>query len=380
MMDGSKSLEQHATLTLDADQFRRALAFASSAAHRRNTIPVLGRVLAKVADGTITLSGTDLDVEATQSLACDGDAAAFDFTLDPHLVLGLLKDQSGPFTMDMAGDVLSLDAGGMTAKFRYLIPAADFPPLPLETTRRATEANPDPQQDPLLIGSFSAQLPRKALLAVLPSSSTKETRYYLNGAYLHRQDGEGLRAVSTDGHKLSKYCTHADWPFEPAILPTKTVRILCAMLAAAGDTAVEIAQMGLRMRFTLDADARCIVTKVIDGTFPDYTRVTPSADRPVDISVSLSGAALRRFPALGRAPALKLAGDLGTMSISDFDDTDFTQTLVGRGAPFGLNLNYLKAFIGPKDVARIDGHGANDPFLVLNDDPNLTRIIMPMAV
>ncbi|MBL4929365.1 DNA polymerase III subunit beta [Fuscibacter oryzae] len=371
------------SVTVDAAALRNALAFARSIVERWNTIPILGLVrLTYDIEGLLHIEATDLDIEGRIEIEATGDYG-FDAMLDPRFLGGLVQFHSGPVTISrVEADILTVEAGDMTARLREICPVTDWPVR--DDLPGWTEAS-----------AVGEAVLHKAISHAMASISTEETRYYLNGIYLHglgEKDGTPLRLVSTDGHRMTVYDTDVAWPHLAAIVPSKTAKLLHWRLLKGGNGAIAITSQvayhkdkdgkekpwAARLRFA--GNGWAITSKMIDGTYPDYTRVIPS---PVeDIAVTLNYTALRRFPHLDRfrAQAVEINPDAGRMSIRDPEGTVVSMPCVGKGKPFGLNLRYLKDFARSSGTVRITGSTDKDPFRVLSEDPALTQVIMPMRV
>lgn len=363
--------------TCHAAALKRALAFASQAVERRNTIPILGMVLVECDGEAITVTGTDLDIECRAGTIALEGSDALSFTISPKLLGGLLRWAEGVVTISRAGDMLTITADDVTAEVRELCPVPDWPEF------KAGE----PVGLPIAIAEAKLH---KAMAATIACISTEETRYYLNGIYLHDQ-GKGLRMVATDGHRMAIYDTGEGWGLPDAILPRKTAGLLFRCLKAGGNQPVTVcATLGTQAanvvkpqatvaRFEFRGDGWRIRSKIIDGTFPDYTRVVPSA--PANIRATITAAALRRFPPTNeRSCAIKIDPAAGRMSYRSHDGITVSMPVQGDGPPAGFNLGYLRAFAEKAGTIRIEGASAGDPFRVLTDDPALLQVLMPMRV
>ncbi|MCD8491931.1 MAG: DNA polymerase III subunit beta [Geovibrio sp.] len=180
--------------SIDRAALLRALNHVQSVVERRNTIPILSNVLLKVEDGTLTLTATDMDLEINESVAAQidkpGATTAPAHTLH-DIVRKLPDDGMVDIELNAEGTQMTVQAGRSRFKLSCL-PVADFPAI------SAGE----------LPGTFG--IPAADLRALIDRTkfamSTEETRYYLNGIYLHAADNGGvpvLRAVATDGHRLA---------------------------------------------------------------------------------------------------------------------------------------------------------------------------------
>lgn len=377
-MDGGTLTVAH-TATVDAAELRPALTFVMQSLQRWNATPVLGMVLLRAEGDTLTLECTDLDNRARMTIPAELTGPAFSATLQPLILRDMIRDHHGPVVLSVAGpdedQQMRITAGDLTARLRLLASAADWPAAPDSGAFGA----------PLSIGA--AQL-AKALRIVQPCISTELTRYYLNGAYLHAQDGK-LRAVATDGHRMAVYdMPEVAWPLPAIILPTAALRLLCgrleynanAVVQISADITTERSGAAYVRHLQIAGDDWRLICKTIDGTYPDYTRVIPAESTA--ITVTLSHAALTRFPrsALNGNRIIKIDPDGGRMIATSVDKDEFVMPVQGAGEAFGMNIEYLKEFTRRAGIVRLRSSGKKDPFRVQTEDPHLLQIIMPAAV
>jgi DNA polymerase-3 subunit beta len=240
-----------------------ALALVNKAIERRSTIPILQNILLSYEPGTLTLVGTDLDCELRASLACTAQGAG-SFTLPAgtlHDAVRKMPDGAEIRIEAEDGTFATIAAG--RSRFRMqILPAADFPGMSgIEGANRF---------------ALPAQALGRMLATIAFAISTEETRYYLNGIHWHVDDAH-LNAVATDGHRLAKFPVPlpdgaAGMP--AIIIPRRTVGLLKSLLGDKGDVMVEVSAG--KIRFVTDEGT--LLSKLIDGTFPDYRRVIPQAN------------------------------------------------------------------------------------------------------
>lgn len=347
-----------------ASELRTAVRTASGAVQRRNTVPILGAVLVRVSADEIAITGTDLDTEVRAIIPAENDGPDFAFTISPRLLGDLLCYADGAVTMQRDGDLIRIEADGVTAEVRELCPVTDWPAFRFERAGAV---------------EIGEAILHKALSAVTMCISNEETRYYLNGVYMH-DAGEGLITVATDGHRLSKYETGEAWGIPALILPLEAAKLLLARLRPSGDGTVSVQYTdGDAPRLWFAGDGWRIRCKTIDGKFPDYTRVIPG---PSDsIEVTLTADALRRMPISRSAYAIKIEPGNGRMSVCDvMAEAMVTMPVHGRGISFGMNGRYLRDFANYSGTIRVSGASSGDPFRILSDDPRLLQVLMPMRM
>ena len=370
-------------LTLERAAFFTSLAHVQGVVERRNTIPILSNVLLEVADDRLTLTATDLDiavVEKVPAKVSKGGATTVAAGTLADIVRKLPDGAEIELTYNGADQRLALRAGRFSTALSCL-PKEDFPVM---------------AKGELPVGfTVSSKDLRRLIDKTRFAISTEETRYYLNGVYLHAGSSEGvavLRAVATDGHRLAR--VEMPLPAGAAgmpgvIIPRKTVNELRKLLDLA-DAQVQIALSDTKIRFTF-GDVE-LVSKLIDGTFPDYERVIPQGnDRVMEVDVATFAKAVDRVATIAteksRAIKLSLDRDTLTLSATSPEHGSASEELsVGYGAQaleIGFNSKYVLDI-----AAQIEGENAR---FLLNDaaSPTLVRdtgddgalyVLMPMRV
>lgn len=350
------------TAQVDAAEFRTAVKLVAQACEHRSSIAILGHILLEARRDKLVLTATDLDVRIAVTIAAQ-TGRPFKTTLNSRTLGQLLAGADSVVTLTKDKDLLTIDAAPVTAMFRDVCPAEDFPE-PVSATDLTNVEIPE--------GTLQA-----ALQACRPCISTEPTRYYLNGIYLH-DTGAGLIAVATDGHRLARYESGAQWGIEPVILPTPTVDILRGRLRAGGNASIKVSQSVTARHVVFHGDDWTLTSKVIDATYPDYMRVIPPEDTTFD--VTLSASALRRLPKLGREAA-EIAPEAGKITVkAQSQNLTLQLPISGKGKPTGFNLGYLRGFAIAAGTIRVTGPGPGHPHRILTEDPKLLQVLMPMRV
>ena len=353
-------------VTIERTALLKALGHVHRIVERRNTIPILSNVLIEAADGRLALKSTDLDLEATESAPADV-AQAGASTVPAHVIYDIVRKlpEGAQVSLELAGETGQLLLrSGRSRFFLQSLPASDFPDL---TTGEFTHKF-------LLPAVELKRLIDNAQFAI----STEETRYYLNGIYFHTIDIGGatlLRAVATDGHRLARVETPA--PAGAAgmpgvIAPRKAVSEIQKLLEdMTQEVVVEISTAKARFQF---GDVK-LTTKLIDGTFPDYSRVIPSHnDKRVTVDKEPFQRAVDRVSTIsserGRAIKLAIADNRMTLSVNNPDsgsaseeiEVDYDSTPI----EIGFNARYLL------DIAQ---QLSGDTALIKLSDPGSPTII-----
>jgi DNA polymerase-3 subunit beta len=297
-------------LKADRATLIKALAHVQSVVEKRNTIPILANVMLRVADGKLTLTATDMEIaivediaaSASRNGACTAPAATL-YEIVRKLPEGAEIELDHP-----GGDgQLALRAGRFATKL-VVLPVDDFPSM---------TAGSLPHKFAL-----PAQILRGLIDRTRFAISTEETRYYLNGIYIHAietEDGWRLRAVATDGHRLAR--VEEDLPegaksMPGVIVPRKTVNELRKLLDESSDS-ISVALSDTRIQFTIGTVT--LTSKLIDGTFPEYERVIPqSNDKVLRVGKQDFANAVSRVAAISsersRPVKLSLSRDLLVLS------------------------------------------------------------------
>lgn len=403
---------------LRAGTLRAALKDVAGVVDGRNTIPILDCVALSVGGqseglGVIQLTASDLDIWVTRTVASDDSgqpdsrewragSAPFACAVSARALTAALAEIDGDAMVgiELVESRLEIRAG--RARFRLpSLPLDDFPmPPPVHET----------------ITSWSMPCTRLAdtFAAVEHAISSDETRYYLNGIYLHPEALE-LRAVATDGHRLARLAL--DVPdgaasLPPVIVARKTVVLLDRLLASAAKGAGEGAPphvevtaecSGRRLRFELPAgDAGesggelTIVAKTIDGTFPDYTRVIPdSPPHRFTIDRGVLAEAVKRVSALAdgktRIVRAELAADRLTLSASSPDLGDASEELpcayAGPDIAIGFDARYWRDALAAiaSDLVAMRFTDAQAPVRIAGwvdgeEVGGLVQVLMPVRV
>ncbi len=371
-------------LAIERAVLLKALAHAQSVVERRNTIPILSNIRLEAADdGTLRLTATDMDLEAVESVSADIEAAGAT-TAPAHVLYDICRKlpEGSTATLDATGDAGRLSIACGRIHFRLpCLPPEDFPAM----------SGGDFSHGFALPASELRRLIDKTGFAI----STEETRYYLNGVYVHGADADGapvLRAVATDGHRLARVDSErpdgaGDMP--GVIVPRKTVGELRKLVDEI-DGAVRVELSDAKIRFAFDTVV--LTSKLIDGTFPDYERVIPrDNDKTLEMETAGFVQAVDRMAAIStdKSRSIKLAIEPGrlVLSANSPDSASGEEELpvdyAGPAIEIGFNSRYVlemaRNFDGEK--IRFQMADAVSPTIV-NDtsDDRTLYVLMPMRV
>lgn len=370
-------------LTLEQPQLANLINSPTSVVEAKNTIPILGHIKVTATGDTVSAMATDLDIEAVTISAMHVDEPG-EFTVPAKPFDAIIKrlPKSSLVTLEYSGASLAISAG--RSKFNLqTLPADEFPKL----------GNNEFDHTSTISADVFSTLLQKTKFAM----STEETRYYLNGVYLHNDDAGDLIAVATDGHRLAKmtyagdvdvYSGRNDDDRGGVIIPRKTVDRLAKILEdVEGDVTLETSETKLRVT----GDGFQIVSKVVDGTFPDYTRVIPTGLKhtmSVDAKEfsAASGSVAAVADSKSRAVRLVVNADtcalIGRGAVGDAE-SEVSVEYDGEPLEIGFNSAYLADMMSQAGggVVRMMLGKPGDPALVRFDEcEEFVGVVMPMRV
>jgi DNA polymerase-3 subunit beta len=369
-------------VTVERAELLKSLAHVHRVVERRNTIPILANVLMRTDARGLALKATDLDIEIIETIPAEvGQEGAT--TVPAHTIYDIVRKlpEGSQVQIETSGDRGTLTVRAGRSRFALqTLPENDFPDIAAgEMSHRFV----------LPAGEFK-RLVDKTQFAI----STEETRYYLNGIYLHVAEAAGpvLRAVATDGHRLAQAEIAA--PAGTAgmagvIVPRKAVAEIQRLLDdAEAEITVELSTAKIRLLL----DRVVLTSKLIDGTFPDYGRVIPVGnDKTLVVDKAGFASAVDRVSTVaserGRAVKLSIAEGKLTLSVTNPDSGSATEEIeVEYGSEpldIGFNSRYLLDI-----AAQIEGETAElkladpgSPTLVQDPERRgALYVLMPMRV
>lgn len=370
-------------ISIERATLLKAVAQAQSVVERRNTIPILANVLIEAEGSTVSLRATDLDIEVTDkapAMVERGGATTVNAVMLHEIVRKLPDGALVQLADDGTAGRLTVQAGRSTFSLATL-PREDFP-IMASSEYAANFTAP---------AGVLRRLFDKSKFAI----STEETRYYLNGVYMHvatGEDGPVLRCVATDGHRLARI----DAPLPDGaqgmpgvIVPRKTVGELRKLLED-DESKIAVSVSETKIRFATPAIT--LTSKVIDGTFPDYSRVIPTANtRRLEVDAAEFAKAVDRVATVSsersRAVKMQLDEDRLILSVNAPDSGAAEEELaVAYGderLEIGFNAKYLLEIASQVDRenAVFLFNSSGDPTLMREgNDTSAVYVVMPMRV
>ncbi len=370
-------------LTIERAALLKSLGHVQSVVERRNTIPILSNAKIEARDGSLSLNATDMDLDIVEKVAID-IAQAGATTAPAHTLYDVVRKlpEGSQVELESAdGDGQLVLRSGRSRFTLSCLPIEDFPVMSEgELAHRFT----------LSAGDLRGIIDRTRF-----AISTEETRYYLNGIYLHAAKRDGvdvLRAVATDGHRLAS--VEVPLPDGAAgmpgvIVPRKTVSEVRKLIdETTDDVAIALSETKIRVSF----DDGVLTSKLIDGTFPDYERVIPADnDKIMEVDRRAFADAVDRVSAISaeksRSVKLTLNGTNLVLSASSPESGSATEELEvayeSNAMEIGFNARYLLDI-----TQQIDGDRAQfvmadaaSPTIVREvGDASALYVLMPMRV
>jgi DNA polymerase-3 subunit beta len=372
-------------VTLERNHLLKSLSHVHRVVERRNTYPILANVLFQASEDRVELRATDLDIEVTESVPAMVSTPGIT-TIPAHTLYEIVRklaDGSEVRLETDGGENMVLTSGRSRFNLACLSP----------------DSFPD-----LKSGAFGHEfsMPAIALRGLIERTqfaiSTEETRYYLNGIYFHTVDvsnaGPVLRAVATDGHRMARAEIEA-----PAgavgmpgiIVPKKTVGEIQKLLDGADDAEVKVEVSDTKIRVAVGSVV--LLSKLIEGTFPDYDRVTPkNNEKQMIVDRGSFAIAVDRVSTIasergGKAVKLSAREGLLELSVTNPDHGTASEELAVEfetdGFEIGFNARYLLDIIGQirSESAVFLFNDAGSPTLVKDEgETRALYVLMPMRV
>jgi DNA polymerase-3 subunit beta len=368
-------------LVVERATLLKALGHVQSVVERRNTIPILSNVLLTAEADGLRLMATDLDMQIVETVDASVEAPGVT-TVSAHTLFDIVRKLPDGAQVSLAQSDRRVTVAAGRARFQLqTLPREDFP----------------------VIGEtdlpVSFELPAEMLRSLIDRTrfaiSTEETRYYLNGIFLHAPAGQSprvLRAVATDGHRLARFELPlpegaSDMP--DVIVPRKCIAEVRKLLDER-DGMVGIALSSAKIRFAIGAAV--LTSKLIEGSFPDYSRVIPTAnDRLLRIDPHTLAEGVDRVTAIAsdktRAVKLSLDQDRVTLSVTSPENGTASEDLpADYGAPgldVGFNSRYLLDILAQVEGDQVEVHLADAaaPTLIREGEgASALYVLMPMRV
>ena len=349
---------------------------------KKNTLPILSNILIETKETSLVLSATDMDISITDKISCNVIEAG-STTVSAHTIYDIIRklpDSSEIEIISNDGKLMTLRSG--KSKFSLgCLPKEDYPII--EIGNLENEMTIDSQKLLKLID--------KTRFAV----SNEETRYFLNGIYFHTKKENKvnvLSLVSTDGHRLAKF----DFDFnenskeiQGVIVPKKTINELYKLLNDYSGS-VKINLDSNKIVFFVGESI--LISKLIDGNFPDYRRVIPLDNRNIlKINRQAFSLAVDRVSTITneKSPIIKFKLLKNLMNMSSVNNEngaateDINTSYLGEEIQIGFNAKYILEMINNLEDQEItlSFKDSSSPVTATEEsNPDLIYVLMPMRV
>ncbi|HTP94956.1 MAG TPA: DNA polymerase III subunit beta [Burkholderiales bacterium] len=365
-------------LQLERDALLKPLQSVSGIVERRHTLPILSNVLIETSGNTVSFTATDLEIQVSTSVSSDKAVDEQSVTVSARKLLDILRalPENSSVSIELQNGRMSVRAGRSRFSLQTLA-AEDFPRL---ASADGSVTRIKLQQKAL----------RQLLLLVQYSMAQQDIRYYLNGLLLVLEGGE-LKVVATDGHRLafaSMGVEHAGEKQE-VILPRKAVLELVRLLGEE-DGEVEIEISAAQVRFAVSGVV--VLSKVVDGKFPDYARVIPSGYvKSIALDRVILLQALQRASILSnekfRGVRWVLTENSLRISCTNTDHEEAQEELEieygGEPLDIGFNVTYLLDVLNNVTSGRVEcafGDASSSVLLTLPENAKFRYVVMPMRI
>lgn len=367
--------------TIEQAALLKVLGRVHRVVERRNTIPILGNVLIDVQQDAIDFRATDLDIQVTDTVKAEV-ASKGRSTVNAHLFHDIVRKMplGSQIVLEWDPDKHSMFVKAGRSRFTLqTLEVSDFPDLPFGDMTHSFAVS----------GKDLHRLIDKVSFAI----STEETRYYLNGIYLHAagtHNAPTLRAVATDGHRLAQI--EMQLPdgangMPGVIVPRKTAGEIARLFGSDANIHIEMSQGKIRFA----ADGITLTSKLIDGTFPDYNRVIPqNNEKTLKVDRKALQSAADRVSTVsserGRAVKVSLSAGKVVLSVINPDSGSATEELEAEfdadGLDIGFNSSYLKDILAQVEGETVSVKLADpgSPTLFGGSDEGSLYVLMPMRV
>jgi len=367
--------------TIERATLLKGLGHVHSVVERRNTIPILSNVLIEADEGSgIRLMATDLDLQINETVEADVSESGAT-TVPAHTLFDIVRKLPEGSQVELIAAEGRMQVNAGRARFSLAtLPRDDFPVIAEGELPTRFE----------LPAATLRQIIDKTRFAI----STEETRYYLNGIYLHVADEAQpvLRAAATDGHRLARVTVprpEGAQGMPGVIIPRKCVAELRKLLEEVDGT-VQLSLSESKIRF--DLGNAVLTSKLIDGTFPDYSRVIPTAnDKLLTIDPRGFEEGVDRVSTIAsertRAVKMALDRDRVTLSVTSPENGTAAEEVpadyAAEGFEIGFNARYLMDILAQIEGDTVEVHladAAAPTLLRENDKAAALYVLMPMRV
>ena len=368
--------------TINRDVFLKSLGHANGIIEKKTTLPILSNILIEAKESKIKITATDLDIIYFEEITPREIKKEGSTTTSASILYDILRKLQSSANVELAlltSNKLKLVSGN--SKFNLLcIPSDNFPLSEEDNNQKSFEISP--------------QKLLKLLEKTKISISNDETRHYLNGIFLHKTKLENksfLSGVATDSHRLSSSSIEVDSniQIESIILPKKTIFQLIYLLEQSNKP-IKISNNKSKIKFEMDSSV--LISKVIDGRFPDYNKVIPKGnDKTLEIKLSEFKNSIERVTTVSadRKEGLKMfiSKDAVQLSVNNPNSGEGVEKINAKFNSDDLNISFNSRYL--TDIAsQIENESIiiylkdpGSPVLIMDLlDKNSFHVVMPMKI
>ncbi|HYQ48695.1 MAG TPA: DNA polymerase III subunit beta, partial [Thermodesulfovibrionales bacterium] len=344
---------------------------------KRNTMPILSHFLLDASKGGSSITATDLETALREPLSAKVEKEGR-ICVPARKMFEIVREVEGDIICESVDDQwLKIKAGASSFRLACLS-AKEFPAWPgMEDMEEIT-----------IPAETLADLIEKTVY----SAGDSDTRYTLNGLLFHVMPGGSLSAVGTDGHRLATITKKIEGKIveeKKMIVPKKAAAELRKVLDKI-DVTIRMTLSKNHVLFTI-GDIQ-FLTRLIEGTYPNYEQVIPSSnDKRMIVDRAAFARALRRVSVMAKdkTNAVKMEVDTGRIAVASSNPDmgeaadELTAEYTGEKMVLGLNARYLIDIIDvmSSEKVMVDMQGALNPVLIRDEgDPDYRCVIMPMRI
>ncbi|MDC1310824.1 DNA polymerase III subunit beta [Burkholderiales bacterium] len=366
-------------LNINKDLLLKPLQMVAGIVEKRHTLPILSNVFLKTDGHNLEVIATDLEIQIATNVQLEESYQGETLTISARKTLDILRalPENTKITLEASDNRAILKSG--KSKFNLqTLPSSDFPLIAAKNNAKLDKV------------TIEQKVLKNMLQKVQFSMAQQDIRYYLNGLLLVL-DGETMRLIATDGHRLSHSAAKLETPGEnrEVILPRKTVLELLKLLND-NDSKVELEITDTQI--TINFGNVTLVSKLVDGKFPDYKRVIPT-DLTNELIVgrdSLQGA-LQRASILSnekfRGVRWVLTKNLLKIICSNSEQEEAEEELEvsyqGEPLDIGFNVNYILdclSNVTTQDINCTLGDSNSSMLMTIKEDSAFQYVVMPMRI
>ena len=368
--------------TINRDSFLKSLSHANGIIEKKTTLPILSNILIEAKNSKIKITATDLDIIYFEEIVPEEIKKEGSTTTSSNILYDILRKlQSGSKVEFSLLNINKLKLISGNSKFNLLcLPPENFPLSEKDNSQNSFE--------------ISSEKLLKLLNKTKISISNDETRHYLNGIYLHKTTLENksfLCGVATDSHRLSSSSIELNQniKMEAIILPKKTIFQLISLLEQNNKT-IKISNDKSKIKFEIDNGI--LISKVIDGRFPDYNKVIPKDNNKIlEIKLNKFKNSIDRVTTVStdRKEGLKISisKDSVQLSVNSLNSGEGVENVDAK-----FNSDSLSISFNSRYLTDITSQIENETIIIYLKDPgspvlikdplekNSFHVVMPMKI